>query len=67
MGEMSAKGLGMPRNLVRAYVWYSFSAQNNYEEAATALSILSEKLNEDQLARADALLAQCQAYGLDVC
>lgn len=67
MGEMSAKGLGMQRDPVRAFVWYRLASDNGYEDAAPALAVLSAGLNDDQLNRANALLAECENSGLEAC
>jgi hypothetical protein len=58
LGLMSAKGLGIPKDYLRAYVWFGAAAQRGHERAEDAKSLIVSRLTNDELAEAERRIAE---------
>ena len=68
MGELSLKDLGgVVRDPLRAYAWYSISAENGNEQASVELEALSAKLNDVERSKAEKILKDCKTSMLNAC
>lgn len=56
LGVMMANGEGGPKDLVRAYCWFSIAEKGEVEKAGPALKELSAKMTPEDRAAAEALL-----------
>lgn len=61
LAVLNENGLGVTQDLPNAYKWLSLAAKSGDKEAIRRLEILKGKLTQDQLAKADALLATWRA------
>ena len=52
LGVMSAKGAGVPRDNISAYVWLDLAARANFRNAAEARNRVAERLSAPELAEA---------------
>ena len=55
MGFLYARGEGVPRDLVQAYLWFSLAARQGDSFAAEALVRLAQQMTDDRIATAKAL------------
>lgn len=61
LGLMYAKGQGVKKNDIKAYVWSSLAAAQGEESAAKHRDVLAERFTPDQLRQAQTLAAELQA------
>ncbi|HDR2587852.1 TPA: sel1 repeat family protein [Enterobacter ludwigii] len=54
-GMMSQAGLGLPRNRIQAYAWYSLAATENMKVAVDALNAMEAELKPDEIQAAQKL------------
>lgn len=52
---MYANSQGVPRDLVRAYMWFELSAAQGYKDAIQARETVSERVTPEQIAEAQKL------------
>ncbi len=57
LGVMMVNGEGGPKDLVRAYCWFSIAEKGGVEKAGAAQKELSAKMTPEERAQAEALLA----------
>lgn len=55
IGLMYEEGRGVPRDYVRAYMWYSLAVTNGWEGGAHRRDQIAEKMTPDQIAEAQRL------------
>lgn len=55
IGLMYEEGRGVPRDYVRAYMWYSLAVTNGWEPGAHDRDQIAEKMTPDQIAEAQRL------------
>jgi len=58
LGFMYEKGMGVPVNNVRAYMWYSLAKAQGDETAASNLDIIKEQMSHAQIDEAQKLAAE---------
>ncbi len=56
LGFLYARGEGVRRDIVRAYVWFALAARQGDEIAADATAYLARRMRPDQVAEAKALV-----------
>ena len=57
LGFMYEKGMGVPEDYVKAYMWWSL-AKAHGDKMARDLDIVKNDMNTDQIAKAQALAAE---------
>jgi localization factor PodJL len=65
LGVLYESGLGMPRDLKQAYHWLSLAARNGDKEAARRRDAIRMKLEEGEVAAADAVVENWRAQASD--
>ena len=55
IGLMYEEGRGVPRDYVRAYMWYSLAVTNGWEGSGHRRDQIAEKMTPDQIAEAQRL------------
>ena len=56
---MYDNGYGVPKDNVRAYVWWSVAASQGNEYSKVFREMVSERLTPDQLARGQEIATKC--------
>jgi uncharacterized protein len=64
LGVFYAKGEGMPKDTVRAYMWFDIALAQGMKEAGGSLVEVSKSMTPDQLAEATKLSRAWQAEHL---
>ncbi|MNO03263.1 Sel1 repeat protein [compost metagenome] len=54
-GMMSQAGLGVPRNRIQAYAWYSLAATENMKVAVDALNSMEAEMRPNEIQAAQKL------------
>ncbi len=67
LGNMYAKGEGVPENDIRAYVWWSMAKTQGNTKAAGNLDIWKPEMTPQQIAEAQALAAKCYESNYKEC
>jgi TPR repeat protein len=63
LADMYKDGQGVPRDLIRAYMWYTLAASANEglrKEVAQSLAVVSAQLNAQQIVQAQDKARRCQ-------
>jgi TPR repeat protein len=67
LGIMFRKGEGVPKDPVRARMWYSLAAKRGDAGAKTGLREVSQTLTRQEISRADAMANACEASNYRQC
>ena len=58
LGSIYADGVGVPRDNVMAYLWWSLAAAQHHQIAAKNLGILISQMTADEIAQGDLLVSK---------
>ncbi|QDW39493.1 sel1 repeat family protein [Bradyrhizobium sp. KBS0727] len=61
MGVMYRRGEGVPRNLARAFMWFSFAAKRGDTAAKAELHEVSAAMTPAEMSQAEAMMQSCEA------
>lgn len=67
LGVMFRKGEGVPKNRVRARMWFSLAAKRGDADARAGLSRVSRTLTQQEISQADAMANACEASNYRRC
>jgi TPR repeat protein len=67
LGVMFHKGEGVPRNPVRAHMWFSFAAARGDAKAKAGLREVSRTMTREEISQAEAMARTCEASGYRQC
>ena len=67
LGVMFRKGEGVPKNPVRARMWFSLAAKRGDAGARAGLSGVSRTLTQQEISQADAMADACEASNYRQC
>jgi TPR repeat protein len=67
LGVMFRKGEGVPKNPLRARMWFSLAAKRGDVGARAGLSKLSRTLTAQEISQADAMANACEASNYRQC
>jgi TPR repeat protein len=67
LGVMFRKGEGVPKNPVRAHMWFSFAAARGDAKAKAELREVSRTMTRDEISLAEAMARTCEASGYRQC
>ena len=67
LGVMFRKGEGVPKNPLRARMWFSLAAKQGDVGARAGLSKLSRTLTQQEISQADAMANACEASNYRQC
>ena len=67
LGVMFRKGEGVPKNPLRARMWFSLAAKRGDVGARAGLSTLSRTLTQQEISQADAMANACEASNYRQC
>lgn len=67
LGVMYVNGFGVPKDYLRAYMWWSIAASSGDKDAITYLGLISNRMTPTQLSQADELVRKCQANNYQKC
>ena len=52
LGLMYGRGVGVPKNYIKSYLWWSLLSAQGYEHAKHNIDILTKKMTPEQIAQA---------------
>jgi TPR repeat protein len=67
LGVMFRKGKGVPKNPVRAHMWFSFAAKRGEGSARAELRAVSRTMTAQEISQAEALAKACKASNYRAC
>jgi TPR repeat protein len=67
LGVMFRKGEGVPRNPVRAHMWFGFAAARGDAKAKAELRAVSRTMTREEISQAEAMARTCEASGYRQC
>jgi TPR repeat protein len=67
LGVMFRKGEGVPKNPVRAHMWFSFAAKRGDAGAKTELREVSRTMTAQEISQAEAMAKACEASNYRAC
>src|SRR5712671_1440370 len=67
LGVMFRKGEGVPKNPVRAHMWFSFAAKRGDAKAKAELREVSRTMTAQEISQAEAMAKACEASGYRAC
>jgi TPR repeat protein len=67
LGVMSRKGEGVPKNPVRAHMWFSFAAKRGEASARAELREVSRTMTAQEISEAEAMARACEALNYRQC
>ena len=67
LGVMFRKGEGVPKNPVRAHMWFSFAAKRGEASARAELREVSRTMTAQEISRAEAMARTCEASNYREC
>ena len=67
LGVMFHKGEGVPKNPVRAHMWFSFAAARGDATAKAELREVSRMMTAQEISQAEAMAKACEASGYRQC
>ena len=53
---MFAKGLGVPEDIVQAYMWFKLAAAQGYPDGTERMDFAASRMTPDQIAEAERLV-----------
>ena len=67
LGVMFRKGEGVPKNPVRAHMWFSFAAKRGDAKAKAELREVSRAMTVQEISQAEVFAQACEASGYRQC
>jgi TPR repeat protein len=67
LGAMFRKGEGVPKNSLRAHMWFSFAAARGDAAAKAELREMSQTMTREQISQAEEMAKACEASGYRQC
>ena len=67
LGVMFRRGEGVPRNAVRAHIWFSFAAARGDARAKAELREVSRTMTHEEISRAQEMARACEASDYREC
>src|SRR4051794_28146172 len=67
LGVMFRKGEGVPKNLSRAYMWFSLARKHGQVGAKAGARELSKSMTREEIAQAQAMAKVCEASNYRQC
>jgi TPR repeat protein len=67
LGVMFRKGEGVPKNPVRAHMWFSFAAKRGEARAKAELREVSRTMTAQEISQAEAMAKACAASNYRAC
>jgi TPR repeat protein len=67
LGVMFRKGEGVPKNPVRAHMWFSFAAARGDAKAKAELRDVSRTMTAQEISQAEAMARACEASNYRAC
>ena len=67
LGVMFRKGEGVPKNPVRAHMWFSFAAKRGEASARAELREVSRTMTAQEISQAEAMAKACEASNYRAC
>jgi TPR repeat protein len=67
LGVMFRKGEGVPKNQVRAHMWFSFAAKRGDASARAELREVSRTMTAQEISQAEAMARACEASNYRAC
>ncbi len=67
LGVMFRKGEGVPKNSVRAHMWFSFAAARGDAKARAELRDVSRTMTAQEISQAEAMARACEASNYREC
>jgi TPR repeat protein len=67
LGVMFRKGEGVPKNPVRAHMWFSFAAKRGEAGARAELREVSRTMTAQEISQAEAMAKACEASNYRAC
>jgi TPR repeat protein len=67
LGVMFRKGEGVPKNPVRAHMWFSFAAKRGDAKAKAELREVSRAMTAQEISQAEVMAQACEASGYRQC
>src|ERR1700710_2690984 len=67
LGVMFRKGEGVPKNPVRAHMWFSFAAKRGEAGARAELRQVSRTMTAQEISQAEAMAKACEASNYQAC
>jgi hypothetical protein len=67
LGVMYVNGFGVPKDYLRAYMWWNIAASFEDKDAITYLGLISNRMTPTQLSQADEMVRKCQANNYQKC
>ena len=67
LGAMFRKGEGVPKNSVRAHMWFSAAAARGDAKAKAELREMSRTMTAQEISQAEAMAQACEASGYRQC
>ena len=67
LGVMFRKGEGVPKNPVRAHMWFSFAAKRGEAGAKAELREVSRTMTAQEISQAEATAKACEASNYRAC
>jgi TPR repeat protein len=67
LAVMFRKGEGVPKNLARAHMWFSFAAARGDPKAKVELRDVSRTMTRGEISQAEAMARSCEASDYQEC
>ena len=67
LGFMYARGDGVMTSDIKAYMWFNLAANNEEKDAATTKDIMTKRMTNEQIAKAQELSQKCLDSGYKDC
>jgi TPR repeat protein len=67
LGVMFRKGQGVPKNFVRARMWFALAARRGAAGGKTGLHEVSQAMTTEEISQADAMAKACEASNYRNC
>jgi TPR repeat protein len=67
LGVMFRKGEGVPKNPLRAHMWFSFAAKRGEASARAELREVSRTMTAQEISQAEAMATACEASSYRAC
>jgi TPR repeat protein len=67
LGVMFRRGEGVPKNSVRAHMWFSFAAKRGDAKAKAELREVSRTMTREEISQAEAMARTCEASNYREC
>jgi TPR repeat protein len=67
LGVMFRKGEGVPKNPMRAHMWFSFAAKRGEAGARAELREVSQTMTAQEISQAEAMAKACEASNYRAC